>query len=190
MTGDEADNDDQARLDELVEEHGVADAESVRPPTRDEEQTPRSKETGEQSPTDADPGFGTDTETAGPAVTGDMAIQESVELGVELLAHLERSVSLKEALDHLETITEDPAVTRKILDTAEMRGVIEREEGIVAPRSHDYVSFSRDVVAREGSFTCRRCGASISTGHFICFEAGEHGPFGSSCIRTVTGRDE
>jgi len=118
-------------------------------------------------------------------------IADTVELGVALLAHLEHEeLSLGDALDRIETITTDPAVTRRILDTAEMRGVIEREDGIVRPQTGRYVSFESDVVVREGEFTCRRCGASLSTGHFVSFDAGEHGPFGSSCIRKVTGRDE
>lgn len=121
----------------------------------------------------------------------DDPIADTVELGVELLAHLEHEeLSLADALDRVETLTTDPAVTRQILDTAEMRGIIEREDGIVRPQTRQYVSFEADVVAREGEFTCRRCGASISTGHFVQFDAGEHGPFGSSCIRKVTGRDE
>ena len=115
---------------------------------------------------------------------------ETVELGVELLAHLEDAeLDLAKAVDRVETVTTDPHLTREILDTAELRGIIDREEGVVRPRSGDYVSFEADVVAREGEFTCRRCGASISTGHFVQFEAGEHGPFGSSCIRKVTGRE-
>lgn len=121
---------------------------------------------------------------------GDDALAETIELGVELLAHLEDpELSLKEALDRIETLTTDPAVTREILDTAEMRGVIEREEGIIRPQSGQFVSFEADVTTKEGEFTCRRCGASITTGHFVVFDAGEHGPFGSSCIRKVTGRE-
>jgi len=117
-------------------------------------------------------------------------VEESVELGVELLANLEHAeLSLGAAVDRIETITSDPAITREILDTAEMRGVIEREDGIVRPKQHAFVSFESDVIQREGEFTCRRCGASISTGHFIRFDAAEHGPFGSSCIRKVTGRE-
>ncbi|MFB6310754.1 MAG: DUF5830 family protein, partial [Salinirussus sp.] len=38
-------------------------------------------------------------------------------------------MSLAEAVDRIELITSDPAVTREILDTAELRGVIEREDG-------------------------------------------------------------
>jgi hypothetical protein len=121
---------------------------------------------------------------------GDDPLAGTVELGVELLAHLEHDeLSLKEAMDRIETLTRDPAVTREILDTAELRGIIAREDGIVRPTSGQYVSFEADVVTREGEFTCRRCGASLSTGHFVQFDAGEHGPFGSSCIRKVTGRE-
>lgn len=116
---------------------------------------------------------------------------DTVELGVQLLAHFEDGeLSVKEAIDRIETLTTDPHRTREILDTAELRGVIEREEGVVRPTGGAYVSLESDVTRREGEFTCRRCGADISTGHFIEFEAGEHGPFGSSCVRKVTGRDE
>ena len=117
-------------------------------------------------------------------------IRERVELGVELLAHLEDDeLSLATALDRIETITRDPAVTREILDTAEMRGIIEREDGVIQTTSGAFVSFEGDVVQREGEFTCKRCGSDISTGYFVQFDAGEHGPFGSSCIRKVTGRE-
>jgi hypothetical protein len=109
---------------------------------------------------------------------------------VALLAHLEdERLSLAETVDRIETVTTDPAVTREILDTAELRGIINREEGIVRPRSGAFVSFERDVVRREGEFTCQRCGASLSTGYFVQFDAGEHGPFGPSCIRKITGRE-
>ena len=84
----------------------------------------------------------------------------------------------------------DPAIQREILDTAAVRGVIDREDATVRTTSHDYVSFEGDVVSKEGEFTCRRCSAEISTGYFIQFDAGDHGPFGSSCIRKVTGRED
>jgi len=116
-------------------------------------------------------------------------VDDTVELGVELLANLERSVTLPEAVDRIETVTTNPATTRRILEEAESRGVVERDGETVRPRSSAYVSFESEVVQREGEYTCRRCGAEISTGHFVRFDAGEHGPFGSSCIRTVLGRD-
>lgn len=117
-------------------------------------------------------------------------MDERVELGVELLAALEHEdLSLADAMDRIETVTTDPALAREILETAELRGIIEREGDTVVPTSRDYVSFESDVVVREGEFTCRRCGASLTEGYFMRLEAGEHGPFGSSCIRKVTGRD-
>lgn len=118
-------------------------------------------------------------------------VRETVELGVELVAHFEDgSLSLKDVLDRLESLTTDPAITREILDTAEMRGHIKRDDGIVRPKGGGFVSFESDVVKREGEFTCRRCGTGLSTGYFIQFETAELGPFGSSCIRKVTGREE
>jgi len=124
--------------------------------------------------------------TASTAVPAD----DPVELGLELLANLEHEeLSVAAAMDRIETITTDPAVQREILDTAEARGIIDRSDGVVAPKTRDYVSFEADVITKEGEFTCQRCGTGISTGYFIRFDAGEHGPFGSSCIRKVTGRE-
>lgn len=117
-------------------------------------------------------------------------MEERIELGVQLLDHIEdERLPLAEIITRLETITADPAVTREILDTAEMRGIIAREDGVIAVRSGSFLRFEADVIRREGEFSCRRCGADISTGHFVNFEAGEHGPFGSTCIRKVMGRE-
>ncbi|WP_254271876.1 DUF5830 family protein [Haloarcula marina] len=117
--------------------------------------------------------------------------RDPVELGVELLAHLEHdSLSVAEAMDRIETVTTNPGLQREILDTAAMRGIIDREDGLVRPRSRGtYVSFEADVVVKDGDFSCERCGAGISTGHFVQFDGGELGPFGSTCIRKVLGRE-
>ena len=115
---------------------------------------------------------------------------DPVELGVELLSKLEHeSLSVADAVDRIETITTDPRLTREILETAERRGVVDREGGTIRPQGGNFVRFESEVVAKEGEFACRRCGADLSTGYFIRFDAGELGPFGSSCIRKVTGRD-
>jgi DNA-binding helix-hairpin-helix protein with protein kinase domain len=117
--------------------------------------------------------------------------EEKLELGVELLAHLEHEeMSLAAAIDRIETVTTSPALTRDILDAAEKRGVIEREDArLRVQRGGTYVNYDSQVTQREGEFECRRCGTSITTGHFVKLDAGELGPFGSSCIRKVTGRD-
>lgn len=114
---------------------------------------------------------------------------DPVELGVELLGKLEGEMRLAEVVDRIETITTDPVLTRRILEEAEARGAIERAGDTVTPRSGTFVRFASQVAVREGEFTCRRCGAELSTGYFIRLDAGELGPFGSSCIRKVTGRD-
>ena len=131
-------------------------------------------------------GNGGDDETGVGAETED----DRVTLGIALLERLEHeSLTLPEVVDRIETVTSDPTVTRTILDRAELRGIIEREDGIIRPKSRQYVRFDEQVVTKDGDFSCRRCGSSLSTGYFIKLEAGELGPFGSSCIRKVTGRE-
>ncbi|AXR81984.1 DUF5830 family protein [Natrarchaeobaculum sulfurireducens] len=125
-----------------------------------------------------------------PEADQDEPVDDRVALGLALLERLEHeTLSLAEVVDRIETVTSDPTATRTILDEAELRGIIEREDGIIRPKSRQYVSFDRDVVTKEGEFSCRRCGSSLSTGYFIRLDAGELGPFGSSCIRKVTGRE-
>jgi hypothetical protein len=115
---------------------------------------------------------------------------DPVELGVQLLARLEHAeLPLSEVVDRIETISTHPETTRAILEEAERRGHISRDGDTVVPVSGRFLSFESEVVSREGEFECRRCGASISTGYFMRLDAGEHGPFGSSCIRKVTGRE-
>jgi hypothetical protein len=116
-------------------------------------------------------------------------VDDTVEAGVELLSKVERELTLAEAVDRVELLTNNPSTTRAVLDEAERRGVIERGDGVVTPRSRAHVRFESEVVVREGEFSCRRCGAELSTGHFVRLDAGELGPFGSSCVRKVTGRD-
>ena len=117
--------------------------------------------------------------------------EATIELALELLAHLEQpELELATLVDRIETVTNDPHMTREILDQAETRGIIDRDGAqIRTRRGGTFVRFESQVTVRSGEFTCRRCGASIENGHFIQFDAGELGPFGSSCIRKVTGRE-
>lgn len=117
--------------------------------------------------------------------------EDPVELGVQLLERLEHAeLSLAETLDRLETITTNPATTRAILETAQARGVIERDGTTVKPTGGRFLRFQSEIITKDGEFSCQRCGAGLSTGYFMRLEAGEHGPFGSTCIRKVTGREE
>jgi hypothetical protein len=117
-------------------------------------------------------------------------VDDPVELGVQLLERLEhRELPLPAVIDRIETVTTHPSTTRAILEEAEKRGVIERDGDTVKPTQGTFLSFEAEVVSREGAFSCRRCNADITTGYFMKLQAGEHGPFGSSCIRKVTGRE-
>ena len=169
---------------------GTADGGCGRDGAADDAETPAGS--GDRSGTGTDPSH--DGPDAGPAAdrpVGEMDREERIELGVDLLAHLEADeLPLSAVVDRIETVTTNPTLTREILDTAELRGVIDREEGrILTRRGGTFVRFERQVVRRDGDFSCRRCGAGLSTGHFVRFDSGELGPFGSSCIRKVLGRD-
>ncbi|WP_254831509.1 DUF5830 family protein [Haloglomus salinum] len=124
---------------------------------------------------------------AGPP--GGDADGHPVELGVQLIERLEHAeLSLAELVDRIETVTTHPATTRAIIEAAEKRGIIERDGDTVKPTSGRFLTFESEVVERSGDYECKRCGKSLSVGHFIRLEAGELGPFGSSCIEKVTGR--
>jgi len=118
---------------------------------------------------------------------------DPVETGVALLSRLEHDeLSVADALDRIEAITSVPERQREILETAERRGLVERDGARLRPADGaggGYVRFESEVVVRHGEFTCRRCGAAIGEGHFVRLDPGEVGPFGSSCVRTVLGRD-
>ena len=117
-------------------------------------------------------------------------MDDRVERGLALLARLEHeSLPLSAVVDRLEVVTGDPTAIRTILDEADRRGVVDREDGIIRPRSRQYLRFGSDVITKEGEFSCRRCGSSLTTGYFMDLDAGEIGPFGSTCIRKVTGRE-
>lgn len=127
-----------------------------------------------------------------PVGVSDAASREAKkELALDLIAHLEdEELTLAETIDRIEAVTTSPSLTREVLDEAEMRGLIDREDARIRTRTGGtYVRFESQVVQREGGFDCRRCGASITTGHFVQFDAGELGPFGSSCIRKILGRE-
>ena len=121
-----------------------------------------------------------------------MVDRDVILLGVELLKRLEEpELSLAEVMDRLETITAEPKHQRSIIEAAEQADVltVDRETATVQTHSHTFVRYDSEVVAKAGSFTCRNCGRSLSTGYFINLEPDEIGPFGSTCVRKVTGRE-
>src|SRR5699024_6871952 len=80
------------------------------------------------------------------AIESVMSDSETVELGVDLLGALDDGeLSLAELLDRIETLTTSPTTTRSILDTAERRGVIHRENGVVRTTTGSGINLQHDV---------------------------------------------
>ena len=141
---------------------------------------------------ESDPVFPSDVDSASEAST-DGADPDPVAVGVALLSLLEHdALSVADALDRIEAVTTAPERQREILETAERRGLVERDGGTLRPADgtgSGYANFESRLVVRRGEFTCQRCGAELGEGHFVRLDPGEVGPFGSSCVRTVVGRD-
>lgn len=119
--------------------------------------------------------------------------EDRIEAGLDLLASAsEDELTVKEAIDRLETISEAPSYNRQVLERAEMRGLIERDgTAIILQGSNRGIgTLESNIVTKDGHFECSKCGRSLSTGYFIDLEHREVGPFGSTCIRKVTGRED
>lgn len=101
----------------------------------------------------------------------------------------DEELALATVVDRLEGLSSDPAVIRRIIDVAEQEGLLERAESQVQLIGQPMRSPEQLVVSRTGSFTCRRCGTDISEGYFLRFDTGDCGPFGSTCVRRVLGRE-
>lgn len=114
----------------------------------------------------------------------------TIEKALGLLKRLEQDeLSVGDVFDRVEVVTDDPYLQNRILQEAQNQGIIDRDGGTIYPKGTVRVDFEADVVSKEGEFDCERCSKSISEGYFIDAEAGEYGPYGSTCIRKVTGRE-
>lgn len=116
---------------------------------------------------------------------------DAIDRGVAVVAALAvAEPSVADVVDALEAVVDGPDAIRTVLDRAEAEGYIERD-GVrltvgrqVAPRDR-----RGRIVRREGEFACRRCGRGLSIGHFVRVGETEVGPYGSTCVRRITGRE-
>lgn len=117
---------------------------------------------------------------------------ERLEKALDLLASAaEDELTVKQAVKRLESISASPRFIRTALEKAEMRGIIDRDADrvFIQESSRGIESLESNIVTKEGEFKCQRCDRRLTTGYFIVFEHRQHGPFGSTCIRHVTGRE-
>lgn len=98
--------------------------------------------------------------------------------------------SVADVVDALEAVVDGPDAIREVLERAEAEGLIERDAATIrrgrelAPREH-----RGRIVRRDGEFSCRRCGRRVTTGHFLRVGETEVGPYGSTCVGKLTGRE-
>lgn len=117
----------------------------------------------------------------------DEATLEDALAVLEAIAPQEPSVA--DAVDALEAVVEESGHIRTVLDRAVAKGIIERGDRRIRPAGDAPRRGRRGaIVTKEGDFACRRCGRSLSTGYFLRVDGAEVGPYGSTCVRKVTGR--
>lgn len=114
-----------------------------------------------------------------------------IDRGIEVvvaLAHAEPTIA--DLVDALEGVVDGPDQIRTVLRRAEDEGLIEREQSSIRPGREPVDSDRRGrIIKRDGEFSCRRCSRSVTTGQFVRIGETEIGPYGSTCIRRITGRD-
>ncbi|MDY7081531.1 MAG: DUF5830 family protein [Halobacteria archaeon] len=120
-------------------------------------------------------------------------VDTDIQLALELIRSLEYDrIALPALVDRIELVTDDPETTRRIIERAKKDEVLNETDGeeneLLLTTRRTTLDFEDDVISKEGDFSCQRCGKSLSTGYFIDYDSGEVGPFGSTCIKKVTGR--
>lgn len=117
--------------------------------------------------------------------------ETAIDRGVAVVAALAPAEpSIADVVDVLEAVVDSPDEIRTVLQRAEAAGHIERSAGtVVQAQSLQSPDRRAGIVRREGDYSCRRCGRGVSTGHFLRVNESEIGPYGSTCIRRITGRE-
>lgn len=118
--------------------------------------------------------------------------ESSIDRGIEVVAALAPAEpSVADVVDVLEAVVDGPDAIRTVLDRAVSEGMIERDGAQIQLGRHVAPTDQRArVIRRDGEHECRRCGRTVNTGHFVRVgESEEIGPYGSTCVRRITGRE-
>ncbi len=115
----------------------------------------------------------------------------SIDHGVAIVTALARyDPSVADVVDTLEEALDDPDDIREVFRRAEAEGVIERDgKRITLGEIRQEIPKPGAIVTVEGEFSCRRCNRAITTGYLLRVGETEVGPYGSTCIRKITGRE-
>ncbi len=111
-------------------------------------------------------------------------IQEKVEQALQLLSLAKDELSVREAMDIIRGVSKLNEVVSQTLALGENRGIIKRENNRIFILSREPFSFN--IVKRECSANCKRCGKRIKICHFVVIEGQESGPYGSDCIKFIS----
>ncbi len=98
-------------------------------------------------------------------------------------------VSIKEAVEVIELITNVPELVRETLRKAEAKGLITRKKGEVVikfiPPLEDLNWPKPKLKKKICTDNCKRCGKRINNCHYVELEDNIIGPFGSQCLKKL-----
>lgn len=112
-------------------------------------------------------------------------IEEKAELALKLLSMAEGELSVKEAMEIIRSVSKLNEVALQALSLGEARGIVERRGDKIYVRAKEPLEHT--IAKRECKDSCRRCGRKITLCHYILIEGEELGPYGSECIKFVSG---
>lgn len=114
--------------------------------------------------------------------------EDKIRQGVELLRGVKREITMVEATDLLELITEVPETIRNILEVAEKEGIVKRTTGRLVVKEtpaggQDSFDYPKKI-KRPCADHCKRCNRIITSCHYIVLsDSVEVGPLGSECVK-------
>jgi selenophosphate synthetase-related protein len=103
---------------------------------------------------------------------------------LQLLRAIEKKkISVKEAIEVIETVTIVPEKIREILEIAQEKGLIKRKKGeLIFEHAMEFRHKTKKIECED---RCKRCGKKITLCYFILLPGTEIGPLGSECIKKV-----
>jgi len=106
-----------------------------------------------------------------------------------LMSVKSNELTVKEAVEIIELVTNIPESVREILRIAEAKGLIKRDGGRIiiksSPPIEDF-SFPKPKIKKTRCRdNCKRCGRHIGNCHYILLDDTIIGPLGSECIKKL-----
>ena len=112
-----------------------------------------------------------------------MKVEDAIHL---LAASGNRVMKVKDAVEIIEMVTKHPDAIKEVLKTAEVMGLIKRDEMRIFI-SGDVEDFPKPKIKKvDCESSCRRCGIKLKNCFYIELDDRRLGPYGSECVSKIS----